>query len=111
MAKFINIWRARPTAPWPTDPAEMVKLNEIMFEAIDSLIKAEKTIEFGYFADARSGYAIAEGDAKEAFERAFTFIPWIESEMHEIIPYETGKEAMRRVKKAQAEAMELMKRA
>jgi hypothetical protein len=110
MAKFLNIWHSSPDAPWPTDPAEMAKLLEMMFAAIDNNLKSGLTTEFGYFADGRSGYAIGEGETKDALARAFSFTPWIHSEMYEMIPYETGKEVMRGVCKAQIEAMAAIKR-
>ncbi|MGZ7171893.1 MAG: hypothetical protein ACXVI1_11920 [Halobacteriota archaeon] len=35
MAKFLSLWRLNPSAPWPTDPAEGEKLNEMMWAAIE----------------------------------------------------------------------------
>ena len=40
----------------------------------------------------------------------FAQYPWIETEVHEIIDYETGKEISRQVLKARAEQMAAMKR-
>ncbi len=110
MAKFLNVWRIDPNAPWPTDPVESAKLAEMMFAAIDNLLKTGETLEFGFFTDGRSGYAIATGESKDAFAHTFSFLPWIESDVQEMLPYETGKEVMRAVKKAQAEQMAAMKR-
>ncbi len=35
----------------------------------------------------------------------YSFYPFIESEVHKIVPYETGKEVAREILKAKAEAM------
>jgi len=110
MAKFLNVWRFNPMAPWPTDPAESAKLSEMLFAAIDNNLKTGETLEFGYFPNGTSGYSISTGESKDVFRRMFSFHPWIETDVHEMLPYETGKEMMRTVIKAQAEAMAAMKR-
>jgi hypothetical protein len=110
MAKWLNIWRYSPTAPWPTDPVEMTKLSEMMFAMLDSALKQGALLEFGYFPDGTGGYAISEGEAKDQLRRVTSYAPWIIAETHEMIPYETGKEIVRGVWKAQAEAMAAMKR-
>ncbi len=110
MAKFLNTWHMNPNAPWPTDPAETIKLAEVMFAMIDKGLKEGGTLEFGYFPDGHSGYAIFSGETKDQMGRVFSFYPWIIAEVREMIPYETGKNTMRGVMKAQAEAMAAMKR-
>jgi hypothetical protein len=110
MAKFLNTWHMNPVAPWPTDPAEMTQLSEMLFAMLDKGLKEDGLLEFGYFPDGTSGYAIVSGEAKDMFTRTFSFYPWIVSEVREMIPYETGKEIMRGVLKAEAEAMAAMKR-
>jgi len=82
-------------APWPTDPTEVAKLNEMMFAALDNLLQKGEMQEFGFFQGATSGYTIGGGESKDAFRRAYSFYPFIEVEVHEIVPYETGKEVMR----------------
>lgn len=106
MAKYLILWRLCPTAPWPTDPAELLKLNEMMWEMMDHAIKAGQVLETGYFLDGASGYTIAEGDSTDALRSAAMFSPFIEwVEYEEIVPYETGKEIFRAVFQAKAEAM------
>jgi hypothetical protein len=105
MTKFLVLWRFNPSAPWPVDPAQMAMGMEEMFAAIDNNVKTGQVLEHGFFPDGKSGYAISTGEPEDAFRRAFMFYPWIESEVHEIVPYETGKEIARGVLKAQAEAM------
>jgi hypothetical protein len=91
-------------APWPKDPAETAKLGERMWAAMDDLMKKGIIKEFGYFLNGTSGYTIGEGDIAEAFKDVSMFLPYYEQEVHEVIPYEKGKEILRAVAKAQAEA-------
>jgi hypothetical protein len=111
MAKFLNTWHMNPVGPWPTDPAETAKLSEMLFAMLDKALKEGELLEFGYFPNGTSGYAIVSGaEGKDMFRRAFSFYPWIVSEVREMIPYETGKEIMRAVMKAEVEQMAAMKR-
>jgi len=80
------------------------KLLEMIIACADNLMKKGEVKEFGLFLDGKSGYAIDEGDSATTFEHASMFMPYIETEVHEIIPFEKGKEIMRAVMKAQAEA-------
>jgi hypothetical protein len=73
---------------------------EMMFTAIDNIVKAGEVLEHGYFPDGKSGYIITTGEPEDEFRRAFSFYPWVEREVHEIVPYETGKEIARGVLKA-----------
>jgi len=63
MAKFLSLWCMSPTAPWYTDPAEVVKSCEMNFAAVDDTIKTGEAKEFG-FPDGRLGYVKTEGDSK-----------------------------------------------
>jgi hypothetical protein len=106
MAKFLCLWYTNPNAPWPADPVENAKMLEMTFAAMDNLLKTGDIQEFGFFPDAKSGYAIKDPcESKDAFRLARLFYPYYESEVCEMIPYETGKEIVRAVLKAQAEAM------
>jgi hypothetical protein len=110
MAKFLNVWHYNMSAPWPTDPVEMAKVSEMMFAMLDKALKEGLLLEFGFFPDGMGGYAIAEGESKDSLRRTSGFFPWVMPEVHEMVPYETGKEVLRGVFKAQAEAMATMKR-
>jgi hypothetical protein len=110
MAKFLVIWHINPLAPLPTDPNESIQFNEMMFAQMDRLLQSGEAQEFGFFSNGTSGYAITGGEAHDEMGRAFGFYPWLISEVHEIVPYETGKEVMRAVLKAEAEQMQAMKR-
>jgi len=110
MAKYLTIWRANPSAPWPIDPVATTRLFEMMLAGVDEQLKSGFMLEFGFFPHGSSGYAITSGDAKEEFGHAFGDYPWVEDEVHEIIDYETGKAIARQVLKAKAEQMAAMKR-
>jgi hypothetical protein len=106
MAKYLVLWRLSPTAPWPTDPDEAAKLNEMLFAQIDNYIKGGLIKEAGFFLKAKTGYLIAEGESIDGFRAGQEFSPFIEHvDVQEIVPYETGKETIRGVMKARAELM------
>ena len=110
MPKYMGIWRVNQNAPWPLDAETRTQLLEMAWAAIDEDLKSGFVLEFGFFPNATSGYAIVSGEAKDVFGAAFGNYPWWEFEVHEIIDYETGKAAVRQVLKAQAEQMAAMKR-
>lgn len=92
MSRFLVLWRSNPAAPWPTDPSEHLKLDEKMFAAIGESIKKGEIEDFGFFLDGRSGYGIGRGESTDIFRSLSMFLPYIFCEVHEIIPYEKGKE-------------------
>lgn len=104
MGRYLVLWRSNPVAPWPTDPVEYSKLAEKMWMSIDALIKKGLIKEFGEFLDSTSGYVICEGEATDIFKTAGVFLPYIQFEVHEAIPYEKAKEIDRARLKAQIEA-------
>jgi len=103
VARYLILWRMNPVASTPTDPSEGLKLNEMMFAAIDDLITRGEVEEFGFFPDGLSGYAIGKGEAIDAFRNVSMFLPYVHSEVHEIIPYEKGKETSIALMKAMIE--------
>jgi hypothetical protein len=110
MAKYMAIWRANPSAPWPMDPSEAMQRDEMRFAFLDEGLKSGQLLEYGWFADGTSGYVISEGeDAKGILAMAFAAHPWFQREVHEIIDYETGKELARQVLKAKVQQMAAMK--
>ena len=104
MARFLVLWRRNPVAPWPIDPVEHAKLLERIWAGIDNLMKKGEIKEFGNFLDGISGYAIGEGDGATVFKDVSMFVPYFESEIHEIVDYEKAKEILRALMKALAEA-------
>lgn len=95
MTRFLTIWRYNLNAQWPTDSPESEKMNEMLLEATDNLLKTGEFLEFGFFPDGLGGYAISSGESKDMLRRAWTLTPLILSEVHEMVPYETGKEVIR----------------
>jgi hypothetical protein len=104
MTTFLVLWRFNPLAPWPTDPAEMVKLSDMLNAQIDQRLKTGEIQEFGYFLNGRLGYSISVGESANTFGRVFSFYPFIEAEVNEIVSYETAVENMKVIWKARAEA-------
>jgi len=97
MARYLVLWRMNSAAPWPTDPSKSLELNEMMWMAIDSFKQEGLLEDFGFFPDGISGYAIGKGDVTDVFSRLSMFLPYMLPEVHEIIPYEKGKKALREV--------------
>jgi len=104
VARFLVLWRGNPAAVWPADPSEALELSEKMFAAIDEGIKSGKVEEFGFFPDGWSGYVICKGEAIDVFRSVSMFQPYMLNEVHEIIPYEKGKEIAMALGKAMVEA-------
>jgi hypothetical protein len=72
---------------------------------LDNLLKTGEAQEFGFFLNGTPGYVIAGGESQDELRWSFSLYPFIESEVHGIVPYETGKEVLKGVMKAQAKAM------
>ncbi|MFZ0965536.1 MAG: hypothetical protein WAN82_02795 [Candidatus Bathyarchaeia archaeon] len=104
MVRFFALYRRNPVAPWPTDPVEFSKFMEKAWAGIDDLIKKGEIVEFGYFENGTSGYIISEVDPTVGFKNVSMFVPYWEFEVHVITPYEKGKEILRALLKARAEA-------
>jgi hypothetical protein len=102
LTRFLALWHQNPLAPWPKDPAELSKLREGIWDGIDNLLKKGEIKEFGFFLDGTSGYAIGEKDSETTFRNISMFLPYYTSSVHEIIPYEKGKEILGALWKAQA---------
>ena len=94
MAKYLTLWRKNPSAPWPTDPPEILKFNEMMWGMFDAMTSGEGDVkDYGYFLDGNSGYTIAEGDAKESLRAAAAFSPFFEFEViEEVVSREVAQE-------------------
>ena len=108
MVNTLTLWRHNPMAPWPTDPAELLKLYEMMWAMMEHLPGGIK--DTGLFTDGKSGYLIAEGDSTDALRASLMFSPFIEwYESEEIVPFEIGMKVTREALKAKAAAMAAMK--
>ena len=95
MSKYLTLWTQNPMASWPTDPAEALQLNEVLWATVDDLMKKGEITEFGWFMDGKSGYAISEGDAVTTFTNVSMFGTYFDMTVEEIIPYEVGKQVTR----------------
>jgi len=104
VARFLVLWRMNPAAPWPTNPFEVLELNEKMWALIDDLMKKGLVKEMGGFLNGWSGYAIGEGEATDVYKYVTMFAPYMQGEVHEVIPYEKTKEIDRAKLKALIEA-------
>jgi len=93
-----------PVAPWPTDPSKYLELEEKMWAVIDDLIKKGMIRDFGAFLNGTSGYAIGEGESADLLRSVSMFLPYFESEVHEVMPFERVKEITREICKAQIAA-------
>jgi hypothetical protein len=87
------------------DPKQSLEVHEKMWAMIDGLMKKGEIEEFGFFPDGYTGYVIGKGTSEDFFRNAESFLPFVISELHEIIPYEKAKEIMRARLKAQIAAM------
>ena len=103
MTRYLVLWRQNPAAT-PTGPSEALKLNEMMFAGVENLMESGEVEEFGFFTDGRSGYAIGKGEATDIVRSVWSFAPFILMEVHEIIPWEKGKEITMGLIKAMIEA-------
>jgi len=92
VARFLSIWHQNPLAPSPTDPSEIIKLNDKLLAAVDSLIKKGEIEQFGFFPDGISGYTIGKGDPTDIYRIVSMFLPYFHCEIHGIVPYEKTKE-------------------
>ena len=88
-------------APFPTDPSEAAKLNQMMFAGIDELMKKGEILDFGMFPDGTTGYAISQGEAADIFRRTNMFQPYFLFEVHEIV--QKAKEIMKEIYKMRIE--------
>jgi hypothetical protein len=100
MGKYMALWTQNPNAPFPTDPAEALKLNEMLWATVDDLINKGEITEFGWFMDGKSGYAIGESDAVTTFKNVSMFGTYFDMTVEEIIPNEVGKQVKRAILQA-----------
>lgn len=69
------------------------------------MLKTGEIREEGFFLNRRSGYTLVDGDPAAVFTVVASFHPFVDREVHEILPYETGKEVFRGILNATTEAM------
>ena len=103
MARFLILGRTNWAAPWPTDPSEELKMQEMYYAAVEESIKKGEIEDIGYFTDGQSGYAIVNAEATDVYRMSLAndYYLW---EIHEIIPLEKAKEIELAVIKDKVEA-------
>jgi hypothetical protein len=104
MARYLITWTSNPAFSWPTDPAEALKLNEMLFAAVDDLMKKGEITDAGWFLNGASGYVIGEGDGATQLKNSSRFTNFFNVTVQEAIPYEAGKQVFRASLKAAIEA-------
>ena len=103
MARFLILGRTNWAAPWPTDPSEELKMEEMYYAAVEEAIKKGEIEDIGFFTDGQSGYMIVKGEATDIYRMTLAN-PYYFYEIHEIIPLEKAKEIELAVLKDRIEA-------
>jgi hypothetical protein len=104
MVKYLSLWFANPNAPWPTDPVESAKLNELAWASLDHKLQTGDMEEIG-FSRMEDQDMLLRTEKPKISSAGCPDLPPSICEPHEVVPYETAKEVMRGVLKAQPEAM------
>lgn len=107
MARYLVLWRPNLVAPWPTDPAKYLELEEKMWAGMEGLMKRGEIKELGYFTSGAGGYIIGEGDATTLYRDVLMFEPYFLVEEHEVISFEKHREISRAVLKGKIEAAKM----
>ena len=87
------LYHANPTN-WPTDPKQILSILQGVVEGSEQLMKAGGLKEVGWFTP-QAGYGIFEVESKDKlFEMIAGFFPLYGQEIHEVVSWETAKEAL-----------------
>jgi len=93
MGRYMVLWKANPAA-WPTDPKEGLAALEAATGGGDALLLSGAISELGWFS-AQEGYAMFEAGSKEAvLGMVQGFFPYYTQDILEIVPWESGKNAI-----------------
>ncbi len=93
MPKYMVLYHANPSA-WPSDPKQLLTIWEGVAAGADNHLKTGVLKEVGWFTNV-DGYGIFEAESKDkVVEMVTPFFPLFSQEIHEIVPYEKGKEAI-----------------
>ena len=93
MARYLVLWSANP-AVWPTDPKQSLAVLEGAAAGGDHLLRSGGAKEIGWLT-AQSGYGIFEADSKDkVLGMVQPFHPFYGQEIHEIVSWEQGKQAL-----------------
>ena len=93
MARYLVLWKANPSA-WPTDPKAIVDILDGVTGGADQLLAAGAVKELGWLTP-QEGFAIFEAASKESILGMVQgFFPLYTQDIHEIVPWESGKSAI-----------------
>ena len=93
MSRYLVLYRANP-ANWPTDPKQVLAQLERVAAGTNYLFKEGVLREVGWITP-QEGYAIFEADSKEkVLELVQPFFPYYSQDIHEIVPWEKGIQAI-----------------
>src|SRR5436309_912981 len=104
MPKYMVLYRAEPSK-WPDNPNQLLSLWEGVTAGGDQMLKSGAAKEIGWFTNTY-GYAIIEAESKEkVLGIVNAFFPYYTQEIHEIVSWEKGKEALVSSARMVAESM------
>jgi L-rhamnose mutarotase len=110
LTKFVILWCTNLAAPFPTDSKEYKSFMEHIWSSIDKRVKEGMLKDYGFFLESKAGYAIAETTAEQVFKFVSMFAPYWTFTIHEVMPYEKGKDILRRVMTGAIECAEAAKK-
>lgn len=93
MARYMVTWKANASV-WPTEPKQLLDVVEGAIGGGDHLLATGAIKEMGWFTP-QEGFAIFEADAKEAvLGMVQGFFPYFSQDVREIVPWESGTNAI-----------------
>jgi hypothetical protein len=93
MARYMVLWKANPSA-WPIEPKQILDVLHGATGGGDQLLATGAAEELGWFTP-QEGYGIVEADSKETVLGLVQgFFPYYTQEIHEIVAWEAGKNAI-----------------
>jgi len=93
MPKYMVLYHTNPER-WPTDPKQALAIWEATAKGADQLLKMGMAKEIGWFTNLE-GYTVFEAESKEkVLEMVTPFFPFFSETIHEVVPYEKGRDAI-----------------
>ena len=93
MTKFMVLFKANPSS-WPTDPKQVLLIVQGVVAGSEQLFKMGALKEVGWFSP-QEGYATFEAESKDkVMGMVAGFFPLYSKEIHEVVSWEDGKEAL-----------------
>ena len=93
MARYLVLWKANGAA-WPSDPNGVLALWQAATSGGDHLLSAGAVKELAWLS-VDEGFAIFEAESKAAVMGMIQpFFPHFNEDVREIVPWESGKQAI-----------------